>query len=182
MQLLLDFFPLLTFFVVYKLYGVYPATAAIIVAMALQIGLQYLLGKKVSKVLLTSGGLVAVFGGATLYLQDPVFLQWKPTILFWALAIVLVAGRLIGNKTLIERAFGEMIQLDSDLWRQFNLFWIANFLFLGAANLYVMYNFDFDTWVTFKVWWLFGWSILIAVVQAVWMAYRAPEEPEHEET
>lgn len=172
MQLLIDFFPIVVFFVVYKLYGMYAATAAIIVAMALQIGYQWVKHRKVNKMLLVSGALVAILGGITLALRDPVFLQWKPTVVNWLFAAAFLGSQVIGDKTLTERVMGHAIELDQGLWRQLNLMWVANFFVLGCANLYVVYNFDEATWVNFKLFGMIGLSLLTAVGQAIWISSR----------
>lgn len=176
MQLLIDFFPIIVFFVVYRLYGIYAATAAIIVAMAAQIAYQWLRYRTVNKMLLVSAILVAALGGVTLTLRDPVFIQWKPTIVNWLFAAAFLGSRWIGDKTLTERVMGHAIQLDQSLWRQLNWMWVVNFLVLGAANIYVVYNFDEATWVNFKLFGMLGLSLLTAVGQAIWISKRVPAQ------
>ena len=172
MQLLIDFFPIIVFFAVYRFSGMYAATAAIIVVMALQIAYQWWRHRKVSKMLLVSGVLVALLGGVTLALRDPVFIQWKPTVVNWLFAAAFLGSQLFGEKTLTERIMGHAIELDTGMWRQLNLMWVANFLVLGAANLYVLYNFDEATWVSFKLFGMLGLSLLTAVGQAIWISAR----------
>ena len=180
MQLFIDFFPVIVFFVVYKIYGIYAATLAIIIAMAAQIAYQWIAHRKVNNMLLVSGALVAVLGGITLALRNPVFVQWKPTIVNWLFAAAFLGSQFIGRQTLIERVIGHAIQLDAAMWRQLNMIWVVNFLVLGAANLYVVYNFDEDTWVNFKLFGMFGLTILTAVGQALWIASRAPQQGHNE--
>jgi intracellular septation protein len=86
MQLLFDFFPLIAFFAAYSVYDLYVATATIIVVIALQIAYQWLRHRQVNKMLLISGALVAVFGGITLALRNPLFIQWKVTVVNWLFA------------------------------------------------------------------------------------------------
>lgn len=172
MQLLIDFFPIIVFFVVYRFYGMYVATTAIIVAMTLQIGYQWLRHRKVNKMLLVSGLLVALLGGITLALRDPVFIQWKPTIVNWLFACAFLGSQLFTAKTLTERMMGHAMQLEPSLWRQLNLMWVINFFVLGCANLYVVFNFDEATWVNFKLFGMVGLSLLTAVGQAVWISSR----------
>ena len=172
MQLLVDFLPVIIFFAAYKLYGIYVATAALIAAMAVQIGFQWFVQRKVNKMLLVSGILVAVFGGITLALRDPLFIQWKPTIVNWLFAAAFLGSQFIGAKTLIERIMGHAVQLEQPMWRQLNMIWVANFLVLGAANLYVVFNFDEATWVNFKLFGMFGLTLLTAIGQALWIASR----------
>ena len=176
MQLLVDFLPIIIFFVVYKLYGMYAATAAIIVAMAIQIAFQWFVQRKVNKMLIASGVLVAFLGGITLALRDPVFIQWKPTIVNWLFAAVFLGSQFISSKTIIERIMGHAVQLDASMWRQLNMIWVANFLVLGAANLFVAYNFDENTWVNFKLFGMLGLTLVTAIGQAFWIASRTSQQ------
>jgi len=172
MQLLIDFLPIIVFFAAYKYAGMYVATGAIMVAMAIQIAVQWFKEGTVNKMLLTSGALVAVFGGITLTLRDPIFIQWKPTIVNILFAGAFLASRFFGEKTLIERMMGHAIELSQEVWRQLNMMWIGNFTFLGAANLYVVYNFDEATWVNFKLFGMLGLTFAMVIVQAIWIATK----------
>jgi intracellular septation protein len=173
MQLLFDFLPLIAFFAAFVLYDLYVATATIIVVMALQIAYQWFRHRKVNKMLLISGALVAVFGGITLALRDPVFIQWKVTVVNWLFAVAFLGSQLIGKKTFTERVMGHAVELEPAVWRQLNTLWIANFAVIGALNLYVMYNFDVQIWVYFKTWGMIGLSVLMAVGQAIWISSRS---------
>ena len=175
MQLLFDFLPLIAFFGAYMVYDLYVATAAIIVVMAGQIAYQWLRHRKVNKMLLISGALVAVFGGITLALRNPLFIQWKVTVVKWLFAAAFLGSQLIGTKTFTERLMGHAIELEQALWRQLNTLWVVNFAVLGALNLYVMYNYDEQTWVYFKTWGMIGLSLLMAVGQAIWISSRASD-------
>ena len=179
MQILVDFFPIVVFFVTYKLADVFTATAALMAAMAIQIAIQWFRQGKVNKMLLISGALVGIFGGITLLLRDPIFIQWKPTIVNWLFAAVFFGSRFVGARTITERMMGQAVQLDAAMWRQLNLMWVGNFSFLGAANLYVVYNYDEATWVNFKLFGMLGLTLLMAVGQALWIAVRTSgQQPE----
>jgi intracellular septation protein len=172
MQLLFDVFPVIVFFVVYRFYGIYAATVAIIVTMAGQIAYQWLRHRKVNRMFLVSGILVAVFGGITLVLRNPIFVQWKPTIVNWLFAAVFLGSQFIGQSTLIQRVMGHAIELPAPFWRQLNLMWVVAFFALGAVNLYVVYHFSEKTWVDFKLFGMTGLLLLVAVSQAVWISLR----------
>lgn len=170
MQSLIDFVPVIIFFVVYRLYGIYPATGAIIVAMAVQIAYQWIRHRKVSKMLLFSGAVVAVLGGITLALQDPTFIKWKPTIVSWVTAVAFLGSQFIGGKTLTERMFAQALEGEGTLpWHWFNLLWVVSFAALGALNLYVAYGFAEATWVNFKVFGVMGWMVLTIALQMAWI-------------
>lgn len=175
MQVLLEFFPLIAFFVAFVTFDLYVATATIIVAMALQIAYQWFRHRKVNKMLLISGALVAVFGGLTLALRNPLFLQWKVTVVNWLFAAGFLGSQLFGSKTFTERIMGHAVGLEKAAWRQLNTLWIANFAVIGALNLYIMYNFDLQVWAYFKTWGMIGLSLLMAVGQAVWISSRATD-------
>jgi intracellular septation protein len=142
MKLLLDFFPILLFFIAYKLAGIYVATAVAIVAAALQVGWGWWRSRKVEKMHLATMGLLVVFGGMTLAFHDPIFVMWKPTLVNWLFALVFLGSHFIGGRTLIERTMSHAIDLPSAIWPRLNLLWVAFFFLSGAANLYVVYDFS----------------------------------------
>lgn len=137
MKFLFDFFPILLFFAVYKLYGIYAATAAAIGTTVLQVAWQWLRHRHVDKMLLVTLALIVVLGGATLLLHDRAFVMWKPTAIYWLFAAVFFGSQFIGNKPLIERMMGHVVQAPNAIWERLNLLWGSFFIFLGFANLYV---------------------------------------------
>ena len=180
MQLFVDFLPVIVFFVAYKLYGIYVATAAIMVAMTVQIAVQWIRTRKVNKMLLISGILVLIFGGITLGLRNALFIQWKPTIVNWLFAVAFLGSRYFGSKTLIQRMMEQAIQLPTVMWRRLNLMWVINFAFLGIANLYVVYNFSENFWVNFKLYGMLGLTLLMVLIQGIWIARYLPEQEQRE--
>jgi intracellular septation protein len=177
MQVLFDVFPVIVFFVVYRIQGIYTATVAIIATMALQIAYQWFRYGKVNKMFLISGIAVTILGAITLALRNPLFIQWKATIVNWLFAAAFLGSQFIGDKTLIERVMGHAVQLDAAFWRQLNVMWVVAFAALGAANLYVVYHFSEAVWVDFKMFGMTGLLLLVAILQAVWIALRtAPQE------
>jgi intracellular septation protein len=181
MQLFVDLLPVILFFAVYFIYdSIYAATAALMAVLGIQIAIQWVRHRKVSKMLLISGGAAILLGGATLILQNPIFVQWKPTIANWAFAVAFVASRYIGKKTLIERMLGESIELPAAVWRQLNWMWSINFFVLGAANLYVVYNYSEETWVRFKLISIIVFSLISMVMTAIWIWRHMPEQQRNE--
>jgi intracellular septation protein len=179
MQILIDFLPIIVFFGTYKFAGMFAATGALMAAMAFQIAVQWFRQGMVNKMLLASGVLVGIFGGITLLFRNPIFIQWKPTIVNWLFAAVFLGSRFIGDRTVTERMMGHAIELDAAMWRQLNLMWTGNFTFLGAANLYVLYNYDESTWVNFKLFGMLGLTLVMALAQALWIAIRTSrQQPE----
>ncbi len=181
MQILIDFLPIIVFFGTYKFAGMFAATGALMAAMAFQIAVQWFRQGMVNKMLLTSGVLVGIFGGITLLFRNPIFIQWKPTIVNWLFAAVSLGSRFIGDRTVTERIMGHAIELDAAMWRQLNLMWAGNFTFLGVANLYVLYNYDESTWVNFKLFGMLGFTLVMALAQALWVAVRTSgQQPEED--
>lgn len=180
MQLLIDFFPLLVFLAAYFYAGIYVAAGAIMAAMTLQIAIQWFRHRTVSKMLLISGALVIVLGGVTLFLRNPLFFQWKPTILNGLFALAFLGSRFMGKMTLTERVMGHAIQLSPEIWRELNMMWVGTFAFLAAANLYVLYHFDEATWAIFKVAGSLGITFAMVIVQAIWIAVKTNGEEQRE--
>jgi intracellular septation protein len=177
MQLLFDFFPVIAFFLAFQLtHNIFVATAVIIGAVVLQVGIQLVRRQKISKMSLVSGALVLVFGGLTLIIHDQSFIQWKVTVVEWLFAIAFLASRFFGERTLVERLMGESLQLERHHWRQLNWAWIGFFLALGAINLYVAYSFSLGTWVNFKFYGVMGLTLLFVLAQGAWLMTKLPQE------
>ncbi len=139
MKLLIDFFPVILFFVAYKLAGIYVATGVAIAAAAAQVGWFWLRHRRVENMHLVTLALLAVFGGLTIALRDPIFVMWKPTLVNWLFAAVFLGSQLIGERTLIERMMGHAITIPKPIWVRLNLLWAGFFIILGLINLFVVY-------------------------------------------
>ena len=122
-------------------------------------------------------GLAVVLGGATLLLHDQRFIQWKATLLFWILALVLLGSQFIGSRPLVERLFEAATEVRFSLsarqWRRLNLLWVVFYLLLGGLNLYVARSFSLDTWADFKMFGLTGLMFVFLIPQAFWLAGKA---------
>ena len=172
MQFLFDLFPVIAFFVAYKLWGIFVATAVLIVGVLAQTAVSWVRHRKVSPMLLTSAVLVLVFGGLTLWVRDPAFIKWKPSIVNWLFAAAFLVSQCLRGPTIIQRMLGENVTLVPADWRRLNLVWVGFFLVAGALNLYVAYRFDEATWVNFKLFGLMGLTLAFALLQGVWIARR----------
>lgn len=176
MQLLFDFFPVIAFFVAYKLSDIYVATGVLVVAVLIQAAVQWQRHRKLSPMMLTSAVLVLVFGGLTLLIHDKTFIQWKPTVVNWLFGAAFLVSQFVGRQPLIQRLMGEQITLERNAWSKLNALWIAFFIVMGAINLYVAYNFDEATWVNFKLFGILGLTLVFVVIQGVWLASKMPTE------
>jgi intracellular septation protein len=98
------------------------------------------------------------------------FIKWKPSVVNWIFAVAFLGSQFIGNKTIIERMMGANITLPASIWLRLNMSWVVFFIALGIINLFVVYNFDTDTWVNFKLFGMMGLTILFIVAQAIYMS------------
>ncbi len=175
MKFLYDFFPILLFFIAYKLGGIYVATAVAMGAALLQIGWGWFVKKKVETMHWVSAGLILVFGGLTLALHDPLFIKWKPSIVNWLFALVF-AGSVWMGKPLVQRLMEHVLTVPAPIWHRVNWAWVGFFIVSGAANLYVAYHYSEEIWVDFKLFGLMGMTFLFMIAQGIYLARHA-EEP-----
>ena len=166
MKLLFDFFPILLFFIAYKFGGIYVATGVAIAASFVQIGWVMARGKKVEPMMWISLAIIVFFGGATLLLHNETFIKWKPTVLYWLFAVILLGGAWLFKKNFIRVMMEKQVNLPDSVWNNLNLSWAAFFVVMGVANLYVAYNFSTDDWVNFKLFGTTGMMLVFVVVQS----------------
>jgi intracellular septation protein len=178
MDLLIALFPVAVFFTVYRLQGIYAATVAIILALGVSIVVEWWRHRKLNMMLVVSAGFALVLGGITLALRNPLYIQWKFTIVYWLFAAAFLGSQFIGSKTLTERVMGAAIELESALWRQLNLMWVVAFGLIGAINLFVVYHYDEATWVNFKLFGTLGFIVVTALAQGVWITFRTRDSSE----
>ena len=176
MKFLFDLFPVLLFFVAFKLFDIYVATAVAIAATFAQIGWLKWKRRKVDTMMWVTLGIIVVFGGATLALHDATFIKWKPTVLYWLFGLVIAGAQLLFRKNLIRAMLAEQVRLPDVVWTRLNWSWAAFFAFMGAANLYVAFNFSTDAWVNFKLFGGMGLMLLFVVLQAMFLARHIEEK------
>ncbi|HKK14942.1 MAG TPA: septation protein A [Gammaproteobacteria bacterium] len=177
MKFLYDFFPILLFFVAYKVMGIYAATATVIVATVAQVAIFWLRHRRFEKMHLITLAIVVVFGGATLALHDPVFIKWKPTVAYWLFAVAFLGSAFVGERNLVERMLGHAISVAPPVWMRLNTAWVLFFAAMGVLNLYVAFSFDENTWVNFKLFGLMGITFGFLLAQGFYLArHMEPEE------
>jgi len=181
MKQLLEFLPIVLFFIAYQLRGetvsigswehtldgIFSATAVLMAATLLQVIISYVLSRKLEKRALWMLLAVFVFGGATLLFRNQVFIQWKPTIFNWALALAFAGSQLIGDKNLMERTLGSQLQLPKHVWTRLNLVWIANFTIVGGLNLFVASFYSEEVWVSYKLYSAIGFTVVLTILTAL---------------
>ena len=173
-KLLFDFFPVLLFFVAFKLEddpqrGIMVATVVIIVATAFQVAYMRLRHGRIERLHLVTLVLVVVLGGLTLALADERFIKWKTTLVNWAFALVFLGSQFIGSKPIVRRLMESRVTLTDAAWTRLNLGWTGFFTALGAANLYVAFNFSTEVWVDFKFYGVIGLTLIFIVGQTAWL-------------
>jgi len=207
MKLLFDLFPVILFFVAYKLGTSFPheagliasswlgaliasgavsdaqapillATAVAIVASVAQVGWLLARGRHVEPMLWVSVGVIVVFGGATIWLNDETFIKWKPTILYVLFAGSLITGRLIWQRNFVRTILGRQIDLPAPVWERLLWVWSGFFALLAAANLFVAYNFSTDAWVNFKLFGLMGLTLAFVIGVGIWLSQHIKEAPD----
>lgn len=181
MKFLFDFFPILLFFVAYKMWDIFIATGVAIAATFVQVGLFWAKHRRFERMHLITLALIVVFGGLTIALRDELFIKWKPSILNWLFAAAFLGSQFIGKKPLVQRMLETNFSLPEAIWGRLNLIWIVFFTAMGAINLYVAYYFDTETWVNFKLFGMMGLTILFVIAQAFYLARHMPDQPESNE-
>jgi intracellular septation protein len=176
MQALLEFAPLVAFFVAYYMAGLYVATAILMGAMAVLLVADYALQRRIPPMHGLSAVLVWLFGTATLLLHNQRFIQWKPTVFYWLAAAAFLGSFWIGKQTLAQRSLGSVIpgaQFPQSVWRVLNGLWVLFAVLMGGLNLLVAFNASEKAWVNFKVIGLTTLTFVFMAAQVFWLAREA---------
>lgn len=179
MKFLFDFFPILLFFLAYKVYDIYVATAVAIAASFIQVGWFWLQYRRVEKMHVITLLMITVLGGATLIFHDETFIKWKVSVVNWLFGLAFLGSQFIGKKPIVQRMMEASVALPQQIWGRLNSAWALFFIATGFLNLYVAYNFDTDTWVNFKMFGMIGLTFLFIIAQAIFIGryIKEPEEP-----
>ncbi len=179
MKFLFDLFPVLLFFIAFQWAGIYVATGVAMAATLGQILWQWFRRRKIDNMLWASLAIVGLFGGATLLLHDETFIKWKPTVLYWLFALVLGLAPLVAKKNLIRAALEGQVELPQRLWSGLNAAWVAFFVVMGLANLYVAFVWardDTALWVKFKLFGGMGLMLVFVIGQSLFLAKYMEEK------
>lgn len=206
MKLLLDFLPILLFFLTFKWAEGHPedaaawatqhlgflvsghevgvtvapvllATVVVVVATLAQVAFLAARRQRIEPMLWISLALVVVLGGATVWLQSETFIKWKPTLLYWAMGGSLLVARWIWRRNLLKSLLGAQLRMPEAIWWRLQTAWSVFFLAMGALNLWVAQTFATATWVNFKLFGAMGLLLAFSVGQALWVArHLEPDE------
>ncbi len=184
MSLLIDFLPIVLFFAAYFITNdFFTALVVIMIAAPIAFALQWIVSKTFNKISAVSTALVIVLGGGALLLDNKMIFLWKPTVFYWLAAIAFLGSQFIGAKPFIRRLMeaasttaDSNFVLAKDQWKALNLAWVIFFVFAGALNIYVAYNYSEPTWVKFKLFGLMGLTFLFIIAQSIWLAKQMPDD------
>jgi len=187
MQILLEFAPLIAFFAAYKFVDIYFATGVLIIGLFLQIGFYKLTGKPIPKMLLWSAVLAAALGSITIFFRDPIFIQWKASVLYWGMAAAIIIARLISGRSTLQRMLEPMLiekagatgTVPNTIWRASDWLWTLSLTSLGVLNIWIAKTFSEAVWVNFKVFGAFGVTLVLIFGQIIWLS-RYLDFPETE--
>lgn len=187
MKLLFDFFPVIFFYIAFNYYkepygevqAMIIATAVLMVATVIQVSVNWFKNRKIEKMHVIVLVMALVFGGATIYFQDKAYLIWKVTLVNWLFAVAFLGSHFIGHTHIVKRMMQHTIELPELVWDRLSYMWIVFFIVLGAINLVVAQNVDFDTWVDFKLFGLLGLTVLFVVVQSIYLSRHIKEVKEN---
>lgn len=178
--MLYDFVLVLLFFIAFKFYDIYVATIVAIVGALFQVVLTRMLHKRFDKKQLIVLFILTVFGGMTLYFHNPIFIKWKPTIVFWMFGVVFMLSQYIGKQTLIQRIMGHAFEgkhtVPVHVWKRLNLSWSFFFIILGTVNTFVAYNYSTNAWVNFKLYGVLSALVGFGFLQAIYLARYLVDE------
>jgi intracellular septation protein len=179
MQAAFEYIPLIIFFVIYKFVDIYWATGSLIITSALHILYFVARKEKVPTKNWIFFGIIAIFGGLTIFLHDDTFIKWKVTIINLFFAAALLISNHVFKKNLLKQFLGEALTLPEKIWTKLNFSWATFFALIGLLNLYVAFNFEQDVWVNFKVFGLTGLTFVFAIASIMALYKHLPQdEPE----
>lgn len=176
MQLLLEYLPIAAFLIAYKFFGgIYVATAVLMIGMPLSLAILWLRARKLPALFAISTAMVLAFGVATLLLRDPRFIQWKPSIFLWLVAVAFLVSVFVGKKPLAQHFMQQVVgeaEMTRGEWLKLNAAWIVYGLAAGALNLVVAYYASENAWVNFKLFGLMGLTFVFLLGQFAWLYAR----------
>lgn len=181
MNQLLDFAPIVLFVAVFFASDIFMATAALMIAVTVQVAAYWALKKPISRELKITFWASILFGSLTLIFRNETFIQWKPTIVNWLLCGGLLGSHFLGQRNLMQRMLGKQLSLIDEVWVKLNFGWALGFFIAGALNLYVAYNFSMEVWVSYKLIGGFALTFSYIVITMIYLAHKGylkePEQP-----
>ena len=175
-RLAIEIGPLAVFFLANAWYGIFAATGAFMVAIAVSLAASWLIARHIATMPLVTGVFVLVFGALTLVLNDELFIKVKPTLVNGLFAAILFGG-LWARRSLLKIVFDGTFRLTDEGWRLLTWRWAVFFVFLAVLNEAVWRNFSTDFWVSFKLFGNVPITMIFAVAQVGLLQRHALPEP-----
>jgi intracellular septation protein len=211
MKLLLDFLPLVFFFVTYKAAESHKdqaialanqylgsfvrggpitgleapillATVVVIVTTLVLVAIMKLRGHQLDKLLWVNVGIVTVLGLATVWFRNETFIKWKPTLIYWMMGLAFAFSERFTGQNLLHTLVGKETDVPLPVWRRLSWAWGGFFGFMGVLNLYVAYHYSTDTWVNFKLFGSMGLMIVFVVGQGIYLSRHIKPQPPETDT
>lgn len=173
MSVIYEIIPVFLFFLAFKFFDIYIATIVGIFATLLQVLFTRVFLNRWDKKQLITLAIFIFFGGMTLYFHNPIFVKWKPTVIFWVFSLIIITSQLFTPRPLMQRLMGGMLEgrgvVPQYVWNRLNIIWAIFFLTLGSINLYIAYHYSNEAWVNFKFYGITSALILLSVFQAIYL-------------
>jgi len=173
-NLFYEIFLVIVFFAVFKLYDIYIATMVAIAGSTVQVIGTRLWLKRFDKKQLIVLSILIIFGGMTLYFHNPIFIKWKPTVLFWLMGCVFLFSPFFTSQPLTKSLMGHALEDKHTIlpivWKRLNVAWALFFILLGSVNVFVAYYCSTNTWVNFKVYGILGALFIFTFAQSFYLA------------
>ena len=167
LKFITDFGPLLIFFTIYYKSdnNLSAAIPPLIISTLIAVAIMYFVEKKIPYVPLIGAVVISLFGGLTLYFNNPIFIYMKPTIVNLIFAAILLISNLHFNKNYLKLFLQTAFQLNDEGWKKLNFRWAYFFIFLAILNEVVWRTQPETTWVNFKVWGMLPITIIFTAMQ-----------------
>jgi intracellular septation protein len=172
MLFLYELFPVFLFFITFKFYGIYAATVIGMVATLLQTLCTRWWKKNWDKKQIITLGVFTFFGSLTLYFHNPIFVKWKPTVVFWIFSLIIIVSHFATKpliQHLMENLLDEKEAIPHAIWRRLNIVWAIFFVLMGSINLYIAYFFSNETWVNFKFYGITAALFILTLGQTIYL-------------
>ncbi len=162
-----DIGPLVIFFLFYynNDKNLKVAIPPLIVATIIAVLIIWILEKKIPMIPLLSGILISLFGGLTIYFDNPVFLYMKPTIINILFGLALLFGRFFTKEPVLKKILGKSMPLSDLGWKILNNRWMYFFFGLAILNELVWRTQSEEFWVNFKVWGMLPLTFIFTAFQ-----------------
>lgn len=192
MKQFVDLIPVVCFVAIYfATRDMILATSVLIGVTALQLGYVWFTEHKIEKPLLYTALTVFVLGGMTVFFKDNTFIKWKPTVIYWAFALIMTGSHFFGERPLVRRMMEGLLKQVPDMqlevparaWVHLSAAWVVFFSAMGGINLFVAFHFDEATWVSFKLFGLTGLLMVFMLGQFAYLSrFQLPEKPASEKS